>query len=484
MRTIDHDLCYKALLSRDRRFDGHFFVGVSSTGIYCRNVCPAKAPKRENCTFYPSAAAAERAGYRPCLRCRPELAPGNAHIDAVSRIAAAAVGRIEEGALAEGSVDDLAQSLGVTGRHLRRVLESELGAPPIQLAQTQRLLLAKRLLTDTRLTVTEVAFASGFSSLRRFNALFKERYRLSPTRLRKSHSAASAGETPVCHLSYRPPLDWDCLLGFLAARAPRGSEAVENGRYLRTVRMGKHAGWIGVELGGGDTVKVEISAGLSPDLLPLLGRVKRIFDLTADPCRIASDLGAIALKSPGVRVPGSFDGFSLAVRAILGQQVSVRAATTISGRLVAAFGEPIETPHPGLTHIEPDAATIARAGAADLVALGITTARAESLLALARAVNDGQLKLDYGADPEATIARLKRLPGIGDWTAQYIAMRALGWPDSFPHTDLGIMKALGEKDPKRVLEIAEAWRPWRSYAAIHLWRSLQTGEAKPVEEGK
>lgn len=476
MEKIDHDQYYKALLSRDRRFDGHFFVGVTSTGIYCRNVCPVKPPKRENCTFHPSAAAAERAGFRPCLRCRPELAPGNAHVDAVSRLASAAAGRIEDGALTRGNVANLAAELGVTDRHLRRVLASELGATPIQIAQTQRLLLAKRLLTDTQLTVTEVAFASGFESLRRFNALFQERYRMRPTDLRRARDTGPQ-ETLTCDLAYRPPLEWGALLGFLAARATCGVEVVENGRYLRTVQIGKHAGWIAAGLAPNNhAIRIEVSSSLASALMPLLGRVKRLFDLAADPCRIASDLGKLAERRPGLRVPGAFDGFSLAVRAILGQQVSVRAASTLAGRLAARFGQPIETSHPGLTRLDPTAESVAAASLADITALGVTTARAQSILALARSVHQDGLTLEPGGEIDQTLARLKALPGIGEWTAQYIAMRALGWPDSFPHTDLGIIKALGETNPRRILEIAESWRPWRSYAAMHLWTSLEEGK--------
>lgn len=476
MEKIDHDQYYKALLSRDRRFDGHFFVGVTSTGIYCRNVCPVKPPKRENCTFHPSAAAAERAGFRPCLRCRPELAPGNSHIDAVSRLASAAAGRIEDGALTRGTVADLAADLGVTDRHLRRVLAAELGATPIQIAQTQRLLLAKRLLTDTRLTVTEVAFASGFESLRRFNFLFQERYRMRPTDLRRTRETGPQ-ETLTCDLAFRPPLEWRALLGFLAARATCGVELVEDAKYHRTVQIGKHAGWFVAGLSpNANTVRVEVSASLAPALLPLLSRVKRLFDLAADPCRIASDLGALAERHPGLRVPGAFDSFSLAVRAILGQQVSVRAASTLAGRLVARFGQTVQTPHPGLSYLEPTAEALAGAAVADLTALGITSARAQSIIAIARDFAGGRLCLEPGVDIDQSVARLKSLPGVGEWTAQYIAMRALGWPDAFPHTDLGIVKALGETNPRRVLEIAESWRPWRSYAAMHLWRSLEEGK--------
>ncbi len=472
--NLEAGICYKALSTGDARFDGVFFVGVSSTGIYCRPICPAKAPRRENCTFFPSAAAAERAGYRPCLRCRPELAPGNSQVDASSRLAAAAASRIEDGALTEGSVEDLASELGITDRHLRRVIETEYGVSPIELAQTQRLLLAKRLLTDTRLPITEVALASGFSSLRRFNALFKERYRLNPKDLRKRRPAETAQECLTCELAYRPPFEWDLMLGFLARRATCGVEAVSGGRYARTVEIGEHRGWVSIERARNkNALRVQVSAGLAPVLVLVLSRVKSLFDLAARPELIANHLGSLAAGAPGLRVPGAFDGFELAVRAILGQQVSVKGAGTLSGRFAAALGEPIETPFDSLTHLTPTAERVASAKPEDIVSLGILASRGKTILALGEAVSNRVIVLDARADVERTIAGLKELPGIGEWTAQYIAMRALSWPDAFPHTDLGVYRALGESSPKRVLEIAEAWRPWRSYAAMHLWNSLE-----------
>jgi AraC family transcriptional regulator of adaptative response / DNA-3-methyladenine glycosylase II len=467
-------VCYQALVTHDDRFDGVFFVGVSTTGIYCRTVCPARTPRRERCTFYSSAAAAERAGFRPCLRCRPELAPGNARIDAISRLASLVVSHIEDGSLTEGTVTDLAGEMRISDRHLRRVTRSAFGVSPIELAQTQRLLLAKRLLTDTSLPVTEVAFAGGFSSLRRFNALFKERYRLNPTDLRRTREPATLPETIVCEITYRPPLDWEALLHFLCARAVGGVEAVEGTQYRRAVSWKNHHGWIAVEPSGRNyTLSVTLSSSLAPVVLPILARVKRLFDLNAEPRQIAAHLGPLAEAHPGLRVPGAFDGFETAVRAILGQQVSVRAAATLAGRFAAAFGEPIQTPYPALNRLPPTALRIAATEMPEIVALGITKARAHSIRSLASAVTEGSVSLEPGPDVEETMTRLKTLPGIGEWTAQYIAMRALCWPDSFPHTDLGICKALGETNPKRVLEIAEAWRPWRSYAVMHLWKSLE-----------
>ncbi|NER80543.1 MAG: DNA-3-methyladenine glycosylase 2 [Leptolyngbya sp. SIO1D8] len=469
---LTDDQYYQAILSHDRRFDGVFFVGVSSTGIYCRTVCTAKTPRRENCTFYPSAAAAEQAGYRPCLRCRPELAPGQAKIDAVGRLAAAAASQIEDGALTEHSVNDLAMSLGISDRHLRRVLQQEFGVSPIQLAQTQRLLLAKRLLTDSSLSIAEVAFASGFSSVRRLNALFQARYRLNPSAMRRATNLPQ--DTLRCELAYRPPLDWQALLGFLKGRAISGVERITNNGYQRTVQLGEYQGWIQVSpIPWQDKLQVELSASLVAVILPVLTRVKHLFDLAADPVLITHHLGDLTRASPGLRVPGAFQGFEVAVRAILGQQVSVKAATTLMRRLVKAVGTPIQTPLADLTHLSPTPAQIAQLSPVDLTPLGILEKRAQSIITIAQAIVDGSLQLDTYADVGATISSLKALPGIGDWTAQYIAMRVLAYPDAFPHGDLWLRRALSVEKPAHVLQMAEPWRPWRAYAAMHLWKSLE-----------
>lgn len=480
---LETNTCYQALQARDTRFDGAFFVGVRTTGIYCRPICTAKTPRQENCRFFSSAGAAEQAGFRPCLRCRPELAPGRAPVDATDRLAAIAYTRIEEGALSTGGVEDLAQELGVTSRHLRRVVEGAFGVSPVALAQTQRLLLAKRLLTDTDLSVTDVAFASGFASLRRFNALFQERYRLNPTGLRKARLSSAIPPTLTFELAYRPPFDWEALRTFLAGRASCGVDTVEGNRYLRTVRLKGYTGWLTAEpTPGRATLRVDVSASLAPALLPLLVRVRRLFDLCADPQQIAAHLGPLADAHPGLRLPVAFDGFEMGVRAILGQQVTVKAASTLAGRVAARFGEPIQTPFLGLTHLFPSPEKIAEAQTTDLIALGIVTARVEAIRALARAVTAGNLRLEPGHDTEATLAHLQTLPGIGEWTAHYLAMRALGWPDAFPHADLGLRKAMGDLPPRRLLAEAEKWRPWRAYAAMHLWKSLETS-AKRESEG-
>jgi AraC family transcriptional regulator of adaptative response / DNA-3-methyladenine glycosylase II len=472
--NLSSDTCYEALIARDLRFDGLFFVGVATTGIYCRAICPARTPRRDSCAFFPSAAAAERAGFRPCLRCRPELAPGNARVDSVGRLAAAAASRIEDGALTDLKLRELAAELGVKERHLRRVVKSEFGVSPVELAQTHRLLLAKRLLAETDLPMADVAHASGFSSVRRFNALFNERYRLKPLDVRRRRGVSAPSGSLACALAYRPPLDWDSLVGFLIGRASAGVEALDGDRYVRAVSLAGCRGWVCVShLPQQCALRVEIASDLAPALLPLFGRLKRLFDLSADPGRIAAHLGALALARPGLRVPGAFDGFDLALRAVLGQRVSVKAATTLAGRFVRAFGEPIDTPFAGVTRLPATPERVASAEVEEIVSLGIVRSRAEAILALAREVAAGRLRIEPGGDPERTMAQLRSLPGIGEWTAHYVAMRALAWPDAFPHTDLGLLRGLGETSARRLLERAEAWRPWRAYAAMHIWRSLE-----------
>ncbi len=484
MTFLDAHCGYQAVLTHDSRFDGVFFVGVASTRIYCRNVCRAKTPQRKNCRFYPSAAAAERAGFRPCLLCRPELAPGNARIDATGRLAAAVARRIEEGTFMDQRFENVAQELGVSGRHLRRVVQQAFGVSPIELAQTQRLLLAKRLLTDTALPIADIAYASGFGSLRRFNALFQDRYRLNPTQLRKTKTATTAQDDIACEVAYRPPLDWQALLSDLAGRAITGVEKVEGDRYFRTVRLGPQHGWLSVEpIKSKNALRVKLSLSLVPVLLPVLARVKASFDLTAEPQQIAAHLGSLAMHHPGLRVPGAFDGFETAVRTVLGQQVSVKAATTLMSRFVQCFGEPIETPFAALTHLTPTAERVAQADVATIASLGILATRAKTIVVLAQAIAAQTLSLTSGHPVDQTIAQLQELPGIGPWTAHYIAMRVLNDPDIFLPNDLGIQKALGENNLKRMLAIAAPWKPWRSYATLHLWKALERGELftlKPI----
>ncbi len=473
----DHESCYRAYKARDARFDGCFFIGVTSTGVYCRPVCAARLPKPENCCFFPSAAAAEQAGFRPCLLCRPELAPGHSSADAARRLALAAAHRIGEGDLEAGGLDAVSGRLGVTARHLRRIFKRQFGVSPVAFAQTQRLLLAKRLLTDTAMPVTDVAFASGFGSLRRFNALFRKRYRLAPTALRKAASAPSPSDAPVLELAFRPPYDWDGILAFLGARSIGGVEAVEASVYRRTLALARngvtHAGWLEVApMANKNALRVTVAASLVPVLPTVLGRVSHLFDLSCNPHVVAEGLGGLADAHPGLRVPGAADGFEVAVRAILGQQVTVAGARTLARRFAAAFGDPLATPFAALTTVFPSPARVAGLSVDAIASLGITAIRTRAIIALARMLTEKTLTLSPGADIEATLTALQTLPGVGEWTAQYIAMRALAWPDAFPHTDFGVKKALGETNPKRVLEMAEAWRPWRAYAVMHLWRSL------------
>ncbi|HMK87058.1 MAG TPA: AlkA N-terminal domain-containing protein [Steroidobacteraceae bacterium] len=473
--VLDPDACFRAVRARDRRFDGRFFTAVASTGIYCRPICPVRPPKRENMRFFSSAAAAEGAGFRPCLRCRPERAPGLAPIDATSRLVRAAISGLEEYAVSNARIADVAAALGVSDRHLRRVTEAELGVSPVELAQTQRLLLAKRLLSETSLKLTDIAFASGFGSVRRFNALFKSRYGLNPRSLRRS---IGSGRGLTCQLEFRPPLAFKELLAYLRLRAIPGVESVDGTHYRRTVAIGETQGWIQVGLAKSAlALEVEMSPSLSPVVGAVIVRVKHLFDLGAAPDAVSDLLGqdpALAdavRRTPGLRVPGAFDGFELAVRAVLGQQVSVKAATTMAGRWAERFGDPIATPFPELHRLTPSAAHVLDVTADEIGALGIVGSRARCLAALARAVADRRVVLSYAANVEEQIGNLLELPGIGPWTAQYIAMRALHWPDAFPDGDLMLRKA-ARSSLKELNARAQRWRPWRAYAAHYLWQSL------------
>jgi len=472
---LDSNACYRAVRARDRRFDGRFFVAVSSTGIYCRPICPARPPKRENMHFYSNAAAAEGAGYRPCLRCRPERAPGLASVDAAGRLANAVIAGIEEHALSNARMGELAASLGVSDRHLRRVTEAELGVSPIELAQTQRLLLAKRLLGDTSLKLTEIAFAAGFGSVRRFNALFKSRYGLNPRSLR-GHADPAGGLR--CQLEFRPPLAWEKLLTYLRLRAIPGVESVDATHYRRTVAIDDHQGWIAVSLAAsGIALDVEMSQSLAPVIGAVIVRVKQLFDLSAAPDAVSASLSqdsklkTIVRQLPGLRVPGAFDGFELAVRAVLGQQVSVKAATTMAGRWARAFGAEIATPFVELNRLTPGARRLEEVSADEIASLGIIGGRSRCIAALAKAVRERTVILGSAADIESQIEGLMRLPGIGPWTAQYIAMRALRWPDAFPGADLMLLRA-ARLNAKQLHARAESWRPWRAYATHYLWQSL------------
>lgn len=484
--TDDHR--YAALTARDARYDGVFFVGVRTTGVYCRPICPARTPKPSSCEFYASAALAEKAGYRACFRCRPECAPGHASSDAVEALVARATARIAEGALDRASVDELAEEFGVSGRQLRRALEARLGVAPLELAQTQRLALAKQLIHDTELPITEVAFAAGFRSVRRFNAVFAERMGTSPIELRRSLRGQREA-TLVLRLDYRAPFAWDELLAFLAARAVPGVELVDGGVYRRVVAIAHRAGVIEVRRAADrDALHLAIDPVLASCVMAIVVRVRRLFDLDARPDVIAACfakdplLAPLVAKRPGLRVPGMIDTFEGAVRALLGQQVSVAAATTLAGRFVAAFGTPLAEPRGGLTHRFPTAREIATRSIDAIAKLGLPGARAAALHAMARAIDDGTLAFDE-RDLDAFLARAVELPGIGPWTANYLAMRALHLPDAFPAADLGIKHATG-LGPKQAEVRAEAWRPFRSYAVLQLWTSLGDRNADDDADGK
>ena len=479
--------CYQALKSHDARFDGRFFVGVATTGVYCRPICRVRLPKRENCSFHPSAAAAEAAGFRPCLRCRPELAPGFAATEAGAKLARAAAHMIEDGVATEVDLPTVAQRIGVTGRHLRRLFADEFGVSPVRYAQTHRLLLAKRLLTDTRLPVAEVAFASGFSSVRRMNGLFAERYGFSPTRLRRESGGLGAPDDVdalAFILPYRPPYDFGRMLAFFAARAIPGVEAVSGGAYRRTVRVGNGgSGWLEVShLAGRHALQLRFAGTLAAASQELLARTRQVFDLGADPAEIASVLGTLAVGAEGLRLPGAYDAFELALRAILGQQVTVKAARTLATRFVDAFGEAVATPFEGLTRIFPRPARVAGLSRDDIASLGIVGQRAEAMIAVAQAVDGCELVLDGLQEAERMIDVLCRIRGIGPWTAHYIAMRALAWPDAWPPKDVAILKALDlpvtAQGQRKADALAEAWRPWRSYAVLHAWRTLEPANVK------
>ena len=482
---LDADACYRAVAAHDARFDGAFFIGVTSTGIYCRPVCRVKTPRRENCRFFAHASQAEGAGFRPCLRCRPELAPQTLAWSAqdASALLAQHAARLLDSPDAWGdevpSVAGLAARLGVSDRHLRRVFEAELGVSPMDWLQTRRLLAAKQLLADTRLPVAQVALAAGFASLRRFNAAFAAQYRMSPTALRRDGSEAKPGDGIAVTLGYRPPYDVREMLQFLQQRGIAGVEQIDQSTHTvaRTLRLDDDTrGWIACRFEPEQhRVQVRVADSLAPQLPRVIARVRAWLDLDADPAAIHAVLGADFPALAGLRVPGTLDGFELAVRAVLGQQVTVAAARTLTTRLVERFGTPLATPIDGLTRLFPSPAALAAASGDELGQLGLVRQRQAAIHALAQAVSSGQISMHAGADVAATMDALKALPGIGAWTADYIALRALRWPDAFPAGDVALQKALspdGQRLTARAAEgRAERWRPWRAYAVIRAWHS-------------
>jgi AraC family transcriptional regulator of adaptative response / DNA-3-methyladenine glycosylase II len=470
---LDRQICDQARLSRDTRFDGLFFTAVTSTGIYCRPVCPAPSPKPQNIRYYPTAAAAEAEGFRPCLRCRPELAPGNDSWRHGDHVVARALKLIEHGELDNVSLEALAQRVGVGSRQLRRLFVDKLGAPPIHVHTTRRLLFAKQLLTETAMPITEVAMASGFG--------------MSPRDLRR-HPRAAHGEALVLRMSYRPPYDFDAILAFLRGRALPGVEAVDEHSYARALGHAQAPGWLRLSAwpGGEPALQLELHCPQPQQMLPIVGRLRRMFDLDADPQAIGDGLRGDRLlkpllrKRPGLRLPGGWDGFEIAVRAILGQQVSVAAARTLASRIVNRYGVPLDVPdHPDLDRLFPGPERLADA---DLTQIGLTRARADTVRGVARALLDGQVDFRGDQPLEEFVQRWVALPGIGEWTAHYMAMRALSHPDAFPAADLILRRVAADGgdalSTRALLERAQAWRPWRAYTVMHLWRAATDAAAQ------
>lgn len=480
---LDRSALDRARLSRDARFDGRFFIAVTSTGIYCRPICPSPTSKNTNVRYYATAAAAAEAGFRPCLRCRPEAAPGTPGWLGTSAVVRRALRLIQEGVLDEMSVDELAGRIGIGSRHLHRLFTKHVGASPIAVAQTRRLHFAKRLLDETDLPITQIALASGFGSLRRFNYTFQQTYGRAPREIRRQRRggiAAADADEVVLKLSFRPPYDWLQVRDFLAARAVPGVERVDVGGYARTVKSDTGDAIVCVRaLEHEDALELRVRGAAPTVLFQISSTARRMFDLAADPALIAlafktDDLLAPLVKRrPGLRIPGAWDAFECAVRALLGEQLNVISARTLAARLVARAGEPIAEPAQGLSHFFPTPDALARA---DLDGLGLAAARATAIHALARATSEGNV--DFGAGLEEVTAALASLPGFDVAAAQYVALRALGEPDAFARADLIVRRMAGtQSKPLTARELAaraEAWRPWRGYALIHLWEAANS----------
>ena len=487
------EICERARLARDARFDGQFFVGVKTTGIYCRPICPAVAPKSENVLFYPSAAAASEAGFRPCLRCRPECAPGTPAWGGTSTTVRRGLRLIAGGALDDGDVEELADRLGVTSRHLRRLFTKHLGASPVAVAHTQRLHFAKRLIDETELPMSHVSSAAGYGSIRRFNDTFKKTYGRAPRELRKFGEESIVNGNAVTlsvRLPYRKPFSWPAMLEFFAGRATPGVESVIGDTYRRTISLGERHGVIAVSPAGSKKLSAYLMLTIqcvdTGALFEIVQRSREMFDLDAPIGEISTtlkrdeSLQGLIRKSPGMRVPGAWDGFELMIRAILGQQISVKAATTLAGRIADQYGERLslsdESGDVGLRRIFPSADRLRHARFSNI---GLVRSRAETIRRVAAAAVDGELNFDVTQEPEDFCRSLTSIKGVGDWTAQYVAMRVLKNPDAFPSSDLGLLKAVdlignqtGRTTPAELLRRANSWRPWRAYAALLLWSSL------------
>lgn len=475
---LDWQTCSRARISRDARFDGKFFIGVLTTKVYCRSICPARRCKESNVRYFATAAAAEAAGFRPCLRCRPECSPGTPAWLGTPNTVSRALRLLNEGGLEEGGVEQLAERLGIGSRHLRRLFLKHLGASPREVAQTRRMHFAKKLIDETKLPMSEIAVAAGFGCVRRFNATIQSTYHRTPTQLRSLARRAEVQPENeyLFRLRYRPPYDWRGMLRFLTARATPGVEKVEGGRYLRSISLNGQEGHFEVTQDEEHASLVaRVQFGDPCALYAITERIRRMFDLNADWMAIARNLKSDPLlakrveAAPGLRVPGSWDGFELAVRAIVGQQISVAAATNVAGQLVQAFGQPLAKAN-GLTHVFPRAERLAEARSGRMP---MPLKRAETIKLLARAVCDGNICFDDVTNVEGLLLSLLAIPGIGKWTAQYIAMRALGEPDAFPCGDLSLQHTLKTKNAAELERRAEAWRPWRAYATVYLWNGAQ-----------
>jgi AraC family transcriptional regulator of adaptative response / DNA-3-methyladenine glycosylase II len=471
--SLDAARCERARLARDARFDGLFYTAVKTTGIYCRPVCPAPAPKASNVVYFDTAAAAAAAGFRPCLRCRPELSPGDRDGRARDQFADRVLARIHEGALDAQDATGLAEEFAVGERQLRRLFLARYGVTPQAAAATHRLHIAKQLLTETRLPVIDIAFASGYASLRRFNQAFAAATGMSPTRLRRNDARErTVGEIQTLRLAYRPPYDWSRMLAFLHQRALPGIERVAAEAYERMLpEHGPGARLRVSQDAARDALNLQLQSVPTKAIPALVQRVRRMFDLDADPQAIASVLStdvrlsrSIAMR-PGLRVPVGFDPWETAVRAVVGQRISVAATRTLLTRLIGEDGR------------FPSAAALCER---DLGGLGLTQARAQTIRALAAAVMDGRVHFRAGQSLDAFVDCLVALPGIGPWTAHYIAMRALGHPDAYPFGDLILRRALGDTSPRMERDMVEAWRPWRSYVVLHLWTESIEQASKPA----
>jgi AraC family transcriptional regulator, regulatory protein of adaptative response / DNA-3-methyladenine glycosylase II len=486
--NLDWQICSRARLSRDPRFDGKFFIGVVGSRVYCRSICPAPTAKEKNVRYFATAAAAAEAGFRPCLRCRPECSPGTPAWMGTSNTVSRALRLIGESGLEDGGVEVLAARLGVGSRHLRRLFLKHLGATPTAVAHTRRMHFAKKLIDETSLPMTQIALASGFGCVRRFNAGIRKVYHRTPTQIRRlaRQKQTQPENQYLFRLRFRPPFDWKGMLAFLLPRAIPGVESVEGGCYRRSISLNGNHGYFEVSLDeANNALAARVEFGDPRSLFFITERVRAMFDLNADWASIVQNLrtdpvlAARVEAHPGLRVPGCWSGFELAVRAILGQQVTVKGASTLAGRLVKAFGEPFSAAG-GIMHIFPRPEVLADA---DFTGIGLPRARAETIRALARAVRDGRISFDEVVDSAEFLARLCEIPGIGQWTAQYVAMRALGEPDAFPSSDLGLLRALNLKNTRELEERAEAWRPWRAYAAMHLWNiaGASRDSSKPMD---